>query len=115
MVPKDFGTAAGGVPSSVLRNAIIEYEESTLGGVPAIRCALVCTISWGDEGPRRKRYVPHKGINEIVVYGKSCEHGRGGLQVVFWNTSSVRGEISYAVKLKVTVMGFFERVRHELQ
>lgn len=42
---KGFGTEAIGVPSSVLRNATIEYEESTLGGVPAKRCALVCTVS----------------------------------------------------------------------
>jgi hypothetical protein len=81
MARKGFGTAAGGVPSSVLRNATIEYEESTLGGVPAIRCTLVCTISWGTI--RWKRYLPDKGIDEIVVYGKSCENGRSGLQVVF--------------------------------
>jgi len=37
---KGVGTVVGGVPSSVVSNARIECEESTLGGVPATRYVL---------------------------------------------------------------------------
>jgi hypothetical protein len=37
---KGVGTVDGGVPSSVVSSARIECEDSTLGGVPAMRYVL---------------------------------------------------------------------------
>ena len=44
---KGVGTVIGGVSSSVVSNARIECEESTLGGVPATRYVL-CRLLAGD-------------------------------------------------------------------
>lgn len=45
---KGVGTVIGGVSSSVVSNARIECEESTLGGVPAMRYVL-CRLLAGDQ------------------------------------------------------------------